>query len=252
MANLGVTQQSFTALIAGGFFCFLPIQIIIHSNIFECPRNGLNDNTQHMLLHNWNTTTCHNYYSTTIMTNLPNPDDTLVKTTIDNKFIQAKHIYAIAKQLTDATEVLEDLCSAVCNWMYSRAKLLQDVAFVKKYVVPLMKDSVDTITTAARILSPIAGVKYVYQRNEKKRKREIVMIENTTLSLNKGMIIRHVNDGIHNNKKSTFQYHIPTHPSQTLGMLLKILFADQLQLLESLLPLISSPLTKRTKIFMPS
>ncbi len=64
-----------------------------------------------------------------------------------------------------------------------------------------MKDSVDTITTVARILSPIAGVKYVHQRNEKKRKGEIVMIENTTLSLNKGMIVRHVNDGIHNNKK---------------------------------------------------
>ena len=135
------------------------------------------------------------------MTTLPNPDDTLVKTTTDNKFIQAKHIYAIAERLTDATEVLEDLCSAVCDRTYSRAKLLQDVAFVKKYVVPLMKDSDDTITTVARILSPIAGVKYVHQRNEKKRKREIVMIENTTLSLNKGMIVQHVNDGIHNNKK---------------------------------------------------
>jgi hypothetical protein len=158
MANLGKTQQSSTALIAGGCFCFLPIQIIIYSNIFECPRNSLNDNTQHML-HKWNATTCHNFNSTTIMTTLPNPDNTLVKTTTDNKFIQAKHIFAIAEQLTDATGVLEDLCSAVCNRTYSRAKLLQDVAFVKKYVVPLMKDSVDTITTAARILSPIAGVK---------------------------------------------------------------------------------------------
>ncbi len=57
-----------------------------------------------------------------------------------------------------------------------------------------MKDLVDTITTATRILSPIAGVKYVHQRNEKKRKWEIVMID-------KGMIVPHVNDGVHNNKK---------------------------------------------------
>jgi hypothetical protein len=135
------------------------------------------------------------------MTTLPNPDVTLVKTTTDNKFIQAKHIYAIAKRLTDVTGVLEDLCSAVCNRTYSRAKLLQDVAFVKKYVIPLMKDSVDTITTVARILSPIAGVKYVHQRNGNKRKWEIAMNENTTLSLTKGMIVWHVNDGIHNNKK---------------------------------------------------
>jgi hypothetical protein len=49
-------------VIAGGLFCFLPIQIIIHSNIFECPRNGLNDNTQKMLP-KWKGTTSHIFYS---------------------------------------------------------------------------------------------------------------------------------------------------------------------------------------------
>ncbi len=64
---------------------------------------------------------------------------------------------------------------AVCDRNYSQSKLLQDVAFVKNFVIPLLKDSINTITIAARILSPIAGVKYVHERNENKRKREVAM-----------------------------------------------------------------------------
>ncbi len=43
-------------------FSFLPIQIFIYLNIFECPTNGLNDNTQHMLPY-WNATTIYNLNS---------------------------------------------------------------------------------------------------------------------------------------------------------------------------------------------
>jgi hypothetical protein len=50
-----------TIVIAGVFFYFLPIQIMIYSNIFECPCNGLNDNTQHMLP-KWNATTSHIFH----------------------------------------------------------------------------------------------------------------------------------------------------------------------------------------------
>jgi hypothetical protein len=49
-------------VIVGNLFCFRPIQIIIHSNIFECPCNGLNDNTQQMLP-KWKGTTGHIFYS---------------------------------------------------------------------------------------------------------------------------------------------------------------------------------------------
>ena len=55
-----------------------------------------------------------------------------IQTSTDKKFNQAKHIYAIAERFTDAAGVLEDLCSAVCDRDYSRAKLLQEVSFVKK------------------------------------------------------------------------------------------------------------------------
>ncbi len=63
----------------------------------------------------------------------------IVRTTTDKKINQVKHLYAIATQFTDATGVLDDLCSAVCDRTYSRAKLFQDASFVKKFVIPLLK-----------------------------------------------------------------------------------------------------------------
>ena len=67
----------------------------------------------------------------------PTSVDSVVQTTTDKKFNQAKHVYAIAERFTDATVVLEDLCSAVCDRAYSWSKLLKDVAFVKKFIIPL-------------------------------------------------------------------------------------------------------------------
>ena len=111
-----------------------------------------------------------NTQQSTMYTQPITPGDYLVRTITDKKFNKAVHIYSIAGLLTDATGVLEDLCSAVSDRDYSRLKLLQDVAFVKKFVIPLLKDSINMITKAAGILSPIAGVKYVHERNENKRK----------------------------------------------------------------------------------
>ncbi len=137
------------------------------------------------------------------MSTQPTSDGTLVSTITDKRFNQAKCIYAIAWQFTDATGVLEDLCSAVCDCNYSRAKLFQDVAFVKKFVIPLLKDSIGTIPTAARILLPIAGVKYVHERNENKMKWEVAMSRSPSLSLQKEMNVWHVTDGRNNNKHDT-------------------------------------------------
>ena len=82
--------------------------------------------------------------------------DSVVQATTDKKFEHAKHIHAIAKRFTDATGVLEDLCSAICDRDYSRSNLLQDEAFVKKFIIPLLKESIKTISTAAMVLSPLA------------------------------------------------------------------------------------------------
>ena len=129
--------------------------------------------------------------------------DSVVQTTTDKKIEQAKHIYAIAERFTDASGVLEDLCSAICDRDYSRSKLLQDEAFVKKFIIPLLKESIKSITTAAMVLSPIAGVKYVHERNENKRKWEVAISKYLSYSLQKEMIVRHITEGKNNNKHDT-------------------------------------------------
>jgi hypothetical protein len=80
----------------------------------------------------------------------PTSVDLVVQTTSDKKINQAKHIYAITERFTDATAVLEDLCSAVCDLAYSRSKLLQDVTLVKKFIIPLLKDSIKPLPQLLR------------------------------------------------------------------------------------------------------
>ncbi len=73
---------------------------------------------------------------------------------------------------------------------------------MKRFIIPLLTDSIVTLTTAARILLPIAGVKYVHARNEIKRKREVaIMSNNSSYGLEKQMIVRHVTEECKYNKK---------------------------------------------------
>jgi hypothetical protein len=50
---------------------------------------------------------------------------------------------------------------------------------------------------------PIAGLKYVHERNENKRKQEVAMSKSPSLSLQKEMIVQHVTDSRNNNKPDT-------------------------------------------------
>ena len=141
--------------------------------------------------------------------------DSVVQTTTDKKFEQAKHIYVIAERFTDATGVLEDLCSAICDQDYSRPKPTSGCSFreevhhtsaerVNQNHHHCCYESIKTITTAATVLSPLARVKYVHERNENKRKQEVAMSKNLSYSLQKEMIVRHITEGTKiNNKHDT-------------------------------------------------
>jgi hypothetical protein len=62
------------------------------------------------------------------------------------------------------------------------------------------KCGVSHLTATAKNLSPIPGSKYVHQCDETKRKREIELSNNTSLSPGEEMIVRHVKAIKHNNK----------------------------------------------------
>ena len=92
---------------------------------------------------------------------------------------------------------------SLCDRDYSRSKLLQEVAFVKKFITPLLTDSIVTLTTAARILLPIAGVKYVHTRNEIRGNGRLPSCQTICHSLEKQMIVRHVTECKYDNKHDT-------------------------------------------------
>ncbi len=100
----------------------------------------------------------------------PDSPATVIRTTSDINYEQAQHIYAIAMWITDAVGILEELCSTISDRTSSRKKLLEKASFVKMFVIPLILDTIITITAAAKNLSPILGSKYVHQHNETKRK----------------------------------------------------------------------------------
>jgi hypothetical protein len=125
------------------------------------------------------------------MSTCPDSPATVIRTTSDVNFEQAQHIYAVATWITDAVGILEELCSVIGYRTSSRNKLLKKASFVKKFVIPLFSDTIITITAAAKNLSPIPGSKYVHQCNETKRKQEIELSNNTSLTPGEEMIVRH-------------------------------------------------------------
>jgi hypothetical protein len=144
-----------------------------------------------------------NHRHHTLLTGMSTHPDfpaTVIRTTSDVNFEQAQHIYAVAMRITDAIGILEELCSAIGDLTSSWNKLLKKASFVKKFVIPLFLDTIITITAAANNLSPISGSKYVHQCNETKRKWEIELSNNTTLTPGEEMIVQHVKEIKHNNK----------------------------------------------------
>jgi hypothetical protein len=106
-----------------------------YSNIFKCPRNGVNDNTQQMLP-KWKATSSHififfgriNHRHHTLSTSMithPDSPATVIRTTSNVNFEQAQHIYAVAVRITDAVGILDELCSVIGDRTSSRNKLLK-------------------------------------------------------------------------------------------------------------------------------
>jgi hypothetical protein len=124
-----------------------------------------------------------------------------IRTTIDKKFEHAKQIYATAERWHDAIVVLQELCCAIGDRTSSRNSLLEKSSFVKKFVIPLMSDSIVNITAAAKVLSPVPGIEYVHHRKECKRKQEILFSKSSTLSPGEELIVQYVKDSQHKNNQ---------------------------------------------------
>ena len=92
----------------------------------------------------------------------------------DAKFEATKHLYLTATRLNNAAKVLEEYCGVFSDKLASRTKIVQKSQHLKRYIVPLLTYAADTIDDMGKVLAPIASVKYVHDRNERKRKSDVV------------------------------------------------------------------------------
>ena len=130
--------------------------------------------------------------------------DSVVQTTTDKKFEQAKHIYVSAERFTDATGVLEDLCSAICDQDYSRPKPTSGCSF-REEVHHTSAERVNqnhyhccysSVTTCSSNVCPWAEWKQEETRG--------CHVKKMSYSLQKEMIVRHITEGTKiNNKHDT-------------------------------------------------
>ena len=79
-------------------------------------------------------------------------------------------------------EALYKICSVFDNPNYSRTKIKQKSRQLKQYIIPLLSNTVSTISSTAKTLAPIASVKYVHDGKETKRKRKVIKPTNTWMN----------------------------------------------------------------------
>ncbi len=70
--------------------------------------------------------------SSTSMSTHPDSPATVIRTTSNVNFEQARHVYAVAARITDAIGILEELCSIIGDRTSSHNKLLEKASFIKK------------------------------------------------------------------------------------------------------------------------
>lgn len=116
--------------------------------------------------------------------------DTITKG--DAKLMATTELYANAARLRDAMDVLKSLCTALQDPNTSRTKILKKTRMIKNNIIPLVSTTADTIDDTAKTLAPIASLKYVHNRKERKRRNDVIDQSNKNNTPGEQMIAHHV------------------------------------------------------------
>ena len=73
-------------------------------------------------------------------------------------------------------------------------KIKENARQMWKHTIPLVQYGTDTIDETAKMLSPIASMKYVHERNERKRKLEVVDPNLKKMGADLQMVAHHVRE----------------------------------------------------------
>jgi hypothetical protein len=97
-----------------------------------------------------------------------------VRTKTNVRFEAMKHLLLTALQLLSAANVLKEYIKVICSDQSSRTLIVKKSQHLKKYIVPMMTYTANSVAEISKSLAPILSVNYVHRRMDVKRRSDIV------------------------------------------------------------------------------
>jgi hypothetical protein len=105
-----------------------------------------------------------------------------IRTKSDIQFEATKELLITATNLKRATKVLDDYTRLFINIGTSRNKIIAKSRQLKNFIRPLLSQAAASLNDISNSIALIPSVKYLHDRNKRKRVREVVDESNTRMS----------------------------------------------------------------------
>lgn len=114
-------------------------------------------------------------------------------TKMDSKLMATDQLLVTARRLDSAGRLIQDFIDYACSNKASISGIKRKSQQLKRGVVPMIIKASSTLEGIGTILAPAAGTKYVFNRNECKRKRDVVD-ESSTLSSDLQLVMNYISE----------------------------------------------------------
>jgi hypothetical protein len=114
-------------------------------------------------------------------------------TKMDSKLMATDQLLVTARRLDSAGRLIQDFIDYACSNKASISGIKRKSQQIKRGVLPMIMKASSTLEGIGPILAPAASTKYVFNRNECKRKRDVVD-ESSTLSPDLQLVMNYVSE----------------------------------------------------------
>ena len=114
-------------------------------------------------------------------------------TKTDSKLMAMDQLLVTARRLDSGGRLLQEFIDYACSNEASISGIKRRSQQLKRGVVPMIQKASSTLEGIGTILAPVASTKYIFNRNECKRKRDVVA-ENSTLSPDLQLVMNYVSE----------------------------------------------------------
>ena len=129
-----------------------------------------------------------------------------IQTKSDIRFEATKELLATASNLERAAKVLEDYTRLFINIGTSRNEIIAKSRQLKNIIRPLLSSASKSLNDISNSLAPIPSVKYLHDRIERKRVREVVDENNSRMSPELQLVSNYLLQEMRK-KKRRYKYH---------------------------------------------